>query len=41
MVVVDAAKADATAATLRAQGETVYTIGAIAPRGQGAPVVVA
>jgi phosphoribosylformylglycinamidine cyclo-ligase len=28
-------------ATLRAQGETVYTIGTIAPRGDAAPVVVA
>ena len=28
-------------ATLRAQGETVYEIGAIAPRGEGAAVVVA
>ena len=41
VVVVDAAEAEATAATLRAAGETVYTIGAIAERGQGAAVVVA
>ena len=41
MVVVTAAgDAAATAATLRAQGETVYEIGAIAPRAQGAPVEV-
>ncbi|MBV5291883.1 MAG: phosphoribosylformylglycinamidine cyclo-ligase, partial [Curvibacter lanceolatus] len=41
VVVVDAAEAEATAATLRAAGETVYTIGAIAERGDGAAVVVA
>ena len=41
VVVVDAAQAEATAATLRAAGETVYTIGRIAPRGTGAAVVVA
>lgn len=41
VVVVDAAQAEATAATLRAAGETVYTIGAIAERGDGAAVVVA
>jgi len=41
VVVVDAANAEATAATLRAAGEQVYTIGAIAPRGEGAAVVVA
>jgi len=41
VVVVDAAQADATAATLRELGETVYTIGHIAPIGEGAPVVVA
>jgi len=41
VVVVEAAHAGATAATLRAQGETVYTIGAIAPQGDGAQVVVA
>ena len=41
VVVVDAAQADATAATLRALGESVYAIGTIAPRGDGAAVVVA
>jgi phosphoribosylaminoimidazole synthetase len=41
VVVVAAEHAGATAATLRAQGETVYEIGAIAPRGEGAAVVVA
>lgn len=41
VVVVDAAHAEATTATLRAAGETVYTIGQIAPIGQGAAVVVA
>jgi len=41
VVVVDAANAGATAATLRASGETVYTIGVIAPQGSGAQVVVA
>ena len=41
VVVIDAAHADATAATLRDRGETVYTIGRIAPVGDGAPVVVA
>jgi phosphoribosylformylglycinamidine cyclo-ligase len=41
VVVVDAAEAEATAQTLRAQGETVYRIGQIAPQGSGAPVVVA
>jgi phosphoribosylformylglycinamidine cyclo-ligase len=40
VVVVDAANAEATAATLRAAGEQVYTIGAIAARGEGAAVVV-
>ena len=40
VVVVDAANADATAATLRAAGEQVYAIGTIAPRGEGAAVVV-
>jgi len=40
VVVVDAAQAQATAATLRAQGEQVYEIGAIAERGQGAAVEV-
>ncbi len=41
VVVVDAAHADATAATLRAAGEQVYAIGTIAARGEGAAVVVA
>ncbi|AVS62846.1 phosphoribosylformylglycinamidine cyclo-ligase, partial [Paracidovorax avenae] len=41
VVVVSAAQAEAVAATLRAQGESVYTIGVIAERGTGAPVVVA
>jgi phosphoribosylformylglycinamidine cyclo-ligase len=41
VVVVEAAEAEATAQTLRAQGETVYRIGQIAPQGSGAPVVVA
>lgn len=41
VVVVPTADAEATAATLRAAGETVYTIGAIAARGDGAAVVVA
>ena len=41
VVVVSAAQADAVAATLRAQGESVHTIGTIAERGTGAPVVVA
>jgi phosphoribosylformylglycinamidine cyclo-ligase len=40
VVVVDAANAEATAATLRASGETVYQIGTIAPRGDGAAVLV-
>ena len=40
VVVVDAASAEATAQTLRAQGETVYRIGAIAPLGQGARVEI-
>ncbi len=40
VVVVDAAAACATAATLRAAGEQVYAIGTIAPRGEGAAVVV-
>lgn len=39
VVVVDAASADATAATLRSLGETVYTIGAIGPRGDAAVTV--
>ena len=41
VVVVDAAQAEATAATLRASGESVHTIGVIAPQGSGAQVVVA
>ena len=40
VVVVDAAHADATAQTLRDQGETVYRIGRIAERGEGAAVEV-
>ena len=40
VVVIDAAQAEACAQTLRAQGETVYTIGQIAERGDGAPVRV-
>ncbi len=40
MVVVDAANAEATAATLRASGEAVYTIGMIADKGDGDSVVV-
>ncbi|MES2424189.1 MAG: phosphoribosylformylglycinamidine cyclo-ligase [Pseudomonadota bacterium] len=40
VVVVAAADAAATAATLRTAGEQVFEIGAIAPRGQGAPVEV-
>jgi phosphoribosylformylglycinamidine cyclo-ligase len=41
VVVIDAAQAQACAATLRAMGEAVYTIGRIAPQGDGAQVVVA
>jgi phosphoribosylformylglycinamidine cyclo-ligase len=41
VVVIDVAEAVACAATLRAAGETVYDIGVIAPRGDGAPVRVA
>ncbi|RYF25203.1 MAG: phosphoribosylformylglycinamidine cyclo-ligase [Comamonadaceae bacterium] len=41
VVVVAASAAEATAATLRAAGETVYAIGTIAQRGEGAAVVVA
>jgi phosphoribosylformylglycinamidine cyclo-ligase len=41
VVVVAAQDAQATAATLRAQGETVHEIGVIAPRGDGAAVVIA
>ena len=40
VLVVDAAHARACATTLRALGEQVYTIGAIAARGDGAAVVV-
>jgi phosphoribosylformylglycinamidine cyclo-ligase len=40
VVVVDAAQADACAATLREQGETVHTIGRIAARGTGAAVEI-
>ncbi len=40
VVVVDAADADATAATLRASGEAVYTLGVIAAKGDGESVVV-
>jgi len=40
-VVVGAAQAQAVAATLRAEGETVNEIGVIAQRGSGAPVVIA
>jgi phosphoribosylformylglycinamidine cyclo-ligase len=41
VVVIDGTHADACAATLRAAGETVYQIGAIAQRGANAAVVVA
>ncbi len=41
VAVVPAGHAEATAATLRAQGETVHAIGVIAPRGSGPAVVVA
>ena len=41
VVVVAPEQAEATAATLRAQGETVYRIGAIVPRAEGAAVTVA
>ena len=40
VLVIDAASADACAATLRAAGEQVYTIGAIAARGNDAAVLV-
>jgi phosphoribosylformylglycinamidine cyclo-ligase len=40
VVVVAATDAPAVAATLRAQGETVFEIGTIASRGDGAPVQV-
>ena len=39
VVVVAADQAEATAATLRSLGETVYTIGRIAPRAEGAAAV--
>ncbi len=38
VVVIDAAHADATAQTLREQGEAVYRIGVITPKGDGAAV---
>ena len=41
VLVVSADAADAVAATLRAAGELVHVLGAIAPRGDGAAVVVA
>ena len=41
VVVVAASEAQACAATLRSLGEVVYTIGQIAPQGDGAQVVVA
>ena len=41
VVVIGADQAQACAATLRASGETVHTIGLIAPKGDGAQVVVA
>jgi phosphoribosylformylglycinamidine cyclo-ligase len=41
VVVVDGAHADATAATLRASGETVFAIGSIAAQGDGHQVIVA
>jgi len=41
VVVIAASEAQACAATLRSLGETVYTIGQIAPQGDGAQVVVA
>ncbi|QHE85227.1 phosphoribosylformylglycinamidine cyclo-ligase [Hydrogenophaga sp. BPS33] len=41
VVVIAAEEAAACAATLRGLGETVYEIGKIAPRGEGAAVVVA
>ena len=40
VVVVPAEAAEATAATLRELGESVYSIGAIAELGNGAAVVV-
>ena len=41
VVVIDAAESEACAATLRGLGEAVYTIGRIAPQGDGAQVVLA
>ena len=41
VVVIEAARAGACAATLAAAGEQVFEIGVIAPRGEGAPVIVA
>jgi phosphoribosylformylglycinamidine cyclo-ligase len=41
VVVIASDQAEACAATLRGLGETVYTIGGIAPQGAGAQVVVA
>ena len=41
VVVIAPDQAEACAATLRAAGETVYTLGQIAPQGSGAAVVVA
>jgi phosphoribosylformylglycinamidine cyclo-ligase len=41
VVVIEAAHAGACAATLAAAGEQVFEIGVIAPRGEGAPVIVA
>jgi phosphoribosylformylglycinamidine cyclo-ligase len=41
VVVIDAAEAASCAATLRGLGETVFEIGHIEPRGNGAAVVVA
>ena len=41
VVVIAADQAEACASTLRQQGEQVFTIGQIAPRGDGAPVTVA
>jgi phosphoribosylformylglycinamidine cyclo-ligase len=41
VLVVNARDAQAVAATLRDAGETVYPIGAIAPQGEGARVIVA
>jgi phosphoribosylformylglycinamidine cyclo-ligase len=40
VLVVDAAQAAACADTLRGQGETVYQIGSIAARGDGAAVQI-